>query len=100
MNFDEWWKQTKPAECDELKEWFDEAWRFAFAEGYRKGVSAFHEAVELERKECAKLAAAHFIYGHSVAGPHFAAALADKIRMRSNAELRGGPAALPPSSGD
>lgn len=46
-------------------------------------------AVAFEREECAKLAEGHFIYGHSVAGPHFAAALADKIRMRSNAEITG-----------
>lgn len=42
------------------------------------------EAQKDEREECAKLAGAHFIFGHSVAGPHFAAMLADKIRMRSN----------------
>ena len=43
------------------------------------------EIVLAEREACAKLADAHFIFGHSVAGPHFAAALADKIRKRSNA---------------
>ena len=69
MTFDEWWKQTKPAECDELKPYFEEAWEISAA---------------TEREACAKLADAHFIYGHSVAGPHFAAALADAIRMRSN----------------
>jgi hypothetical protein len=42
-------------------------------------------AVAFEREACAKLAEAHFIFGHSVAGPHFASALADKIRKRSNA---------------
>ena len=26
MTFDEWWKQTKPAECDELKQDFEECW--------------------------------------------------------------------------
>ena len=26
MTFDEWWKQTKPAECDELKQVFEECW--------------------------------------------------------------------------
>ena len=24
--FEEWWKEPKPAECDELKVWFLEAW--------------------------------------------------------------------------
>lgn len=54
------------------------------------GVSAtqlkkFAELVAaVEREACAKLADAHFIFGHSVAGPHFAAALAAKIRERSN----------------
>lgn len=26
MTFDEWWKQTKPEECDELKQVFEECW--------------------------------------------------------------------------
>ena len=26
MTFDEWWKQMKPAECDELKQVFEECW--------------------------------------------------------------------------
>lgn len=47
------------------------------------------EAQKDEREECAKLADGHFIFGHSVAGPHFAAVLANKIRMRANAEVRG-----------
>ena len=43
-------------------------------------------AVASEREACAALAEDHFIFGHSVAGPHFAAALAKKIRERSNNE--------------
>lgn len=31
MTFDEWWKEMKPAECDELKPWFEEAWQAAQA---------------------------------------------------------------------
>ena len=31
MTFDEWWKQMKPAECDEVKPYFEEAWRVASA---------------------------------------------------------------------
>lgn len=38
MTFDEWWKQTKPAECDELKPYFEEAWE----------ISATTERVEIE----------------------------------------------------
>lgn len=40
MTFDEWWKQMKPAECDELKEWFIECW---------------NAAVKQEREACAKV---------------------------------------------
>lgn len=29
MTFDEWWKQMKPAECDELKSTFIECWEVA-----------------------------------------------------------------------
>ncbi len=29
MNFDEWWKQIKPAECEEVKPYFEEAWQAA-----------------------------------------------------------------------
>ena len=29
MTFDEWWKQIKPAECDELKPYFEECWENA-----------------------------------------------------------------------
>ena len=31
MTFDEWWKQIKPAECDEVKPYFEEAWQTAVA---------------------------------------------------------------------
>lgn len=33
MTFDEWWKVMKPAECDELKEYFVEA----YLAGYQQG---------------------------------------------------------------
>ena len=55
MTFDEWWKVMKPAECDEVKEYFVEAYQIGFNQGYGKGVAAFHEAVKLERKTCAEL---------------------------------------------
>ena len=45
--------------------------------------AAWKELAECRDKaleEAAELADVHFIYGHSVAGPHFAAALAEKIR--------------------
>lgn len=29
MIFDEWWKEMKPAECDELKDYFVECWNEA-----------------------------------------------------------------------
>ena len=37
MTFDEWWKQIKPAECDEVKPYFEEAWQTAFRDGYERG---------------------------------------------------------------
>jgi hypothetical protein len=33
MTFDEWWKKTKPAECDELKPYFEEAWELSAETG-------------------------------------------------------------------
>lgn len=39
-----------------------------------------------ERERCAKLAEQHFIPGHSVAGPHFAAQLAAAIRALKEGE--------------
>ena len=26
MNFEAWWKKMKPAECDEVKQYFEECW--------------------------------------------------------------------------
>lgn len=31
MTFEEWWKQMKPAECDEVKLYFEECWAVATA---------------------------------------------------------------------
>lgn len=45
-------------------------------------LAAMEQVRAAEREECAKLAAGHFVYGHSVAGPGFAAKLAAKIRAR------------------
>lgn len=55
--------------------------------GYRESLQrAIQDAIDAEREECAKLADAHFIYGHSVAGPGYAAILAAKIRARGAQE--------------
>jgi hypothetical protein len=91
MTFDEWWKQMKPAECDEVKPYFEEAWQIAFRDGYEKGVAAFHEAVEIEREECAKLAEGATAYTQFQTVEHYkiAAAIAAGIRMRSNAKVMG-----------
>ena len=77
MTFDEWWKQTKPAECDELKPYFEEAWEIS---------------ATTEREACAKVCegledcfADHLSNNAAVA----ALVCADKIRMRSNVELTG-----------
>lgn len=87
MTFDEWWKQIKPAECDEVKPYFDDAWQTAFRDGYEKGVAAFHEAVALEREACARLASDHecggeddFVCQHQNCG----LCIAGAIRLRSN----------------
>lgn len=45
------------------------------------------EAVKLGLEAAAKVAAGHFIYGHSVAGPHFASACADKILKLDSAAI-------------
>jgi hypothetical protein len=32
MTFDEWWKEMKPAECDEMKPVFEQCWNTAVEE--------------------------------------------------------------------
>lgn len=49
FDFDAWWKEMKPAECDEFKPYFEESWQLGFKDGYEKGVAAFHEAVKIDR---------------------------------------------------
>ncbi len=66
MTFDEWWKQTKPAECDELKPYFVEAWEIA---------------ATTEREACAKIADAKDDMMEYGAG--------EEIRMRSNVKVTG-----------
>jgi len=51
FDFDAWWKEMKPAECDEFKPYFEESWQLGFKDGYEKGVAAFHEAVKIEREK-------------------------------------------------
>lgn len=53
FDFDAWWKEMKPAECDEFKPYFEESWQLGFKDGYEKGVAAFHEAVKIEREKYA-----------------------------------------------
>ena len=85
MTFDEWWKQIKPAECDEVKPYFEEAWQTAFRDGYEKGVAAFHVAVAMEREACADVCEAEGDGHRDGFGQHCAAV----IRMRSNADVTG-----------
>ena len=86
MTFDEWWQQVKPAECDEVKLYFQEAWQLAFAEGYGKGVAAFHEAVKMEREDCAEFAenATQYTQFQTVEHYKMAAFIATAIRERPN----------------
>lgn len=78
MTFDEWWKVMKPAECDEVKEYFVEAYQIGFNQGYGNGVAVINEAVKLERKTCAELCEElETDMGHGVAQR-----CAEKIRAR------------------
>ena len=88
MTFNEWWKQSKPAECDELKIYFREAWQLSKA---------------AEREACAKVCAkvlekVCMDYANRLAGmshhdhppaDEAAADCADEIRMRSTAPAGG-----------
>jgi hypothetical protein len=55
MTFEQWWKQMKPAECDELKPYFEEAWCAAVA-AERKACAArcreFGKTLEVDVGEC------------------------------------------------
>ena len=92
FDFDAWWKEMKPAECDEFKPYFEESWQLGFKDGYEKGVAAFHEAVKIEREKCAMVAE-----GSEQTRDWFPTSLwanlrneiAARIRMRSNAKVRG-----------
>lgn len=83
MTFDEWWKVIKPAECDELKEYFIEAYHIGHSHGYTQGVSMFHEAVKLEREACAKICEGQIdsFEANRGYGPEICA---EAIRKRSN----------------
>lgn len=49
MTFDEWWMEMKPAECDEVKDWFEECWHKSNIEAMRDVFPAAHRlALELE----------------------------------------------------
>ena len=51
-----------------------------FMVGRMSATQGAYKALEKERERCAKLAEAHYIPGHAVASPEFAASLAEKIR--------------------
>jgi hypothetical protein len=34
--WNDWWKETKPAECDEYKDYFCECWHVSQSEQYKK----------------------------------------------------------------
>lgn len=67
MTFDEWWKVMKPAECDELKEYFVEAY-----------LTGYDQAVSITKEACAELCEElETDMGHGVAQR-----CAEKIRAR------------------
>jgi len=53
---------------------------FCFADEFDVILPLVEEALAVERECCARIVEASFIPGHSVAGPHFTAHIADKIR--------------------
>lgn len=74
MTFEEWWMLLKPAECDEVKQWFEEAWAVA---------------TKTEREECARECdAVASLRTHSLEFKFRLSAqeCATNIRMRSNVE--------------
>lgn len=54
MTFEEWFDNQTWGNED-FKTCLMYAWEAAFRDGYEKGVAAFHEAVAIEREECAKM---------------------------------------------
>ena len=91
MTFEEHWNKVlagNPALSSTFARPLAEAaWQEAFRDGYEKGVAAFHEAVTMEREECAVLAEGATAYTQFQTVEHYkiAAAIAAGIRMRSNA---------------
>lgn len=48
--WNDWWKETKPAECDEYKEYFCECWYVSQSEQYKKDkekIDALMTALEI-----------------------------------------------------
>lgn len=86
FDFDAWWKEMKPAECDEFKPYFEESWQLGFKDGYEKGVAAFHEAVKIEREKCAMVAEGS---EQTRDWANLRNEIAARIRMRSDAKVRG-----------
>ena len=75
---------------------FCEGVKCGFREGYEKGASAFHDAVKTEREACAKVCEGTMdeaVLGgsddYNTGREMGATVCANRIRMRSNAALRG-----------
>jgi hypothetical protein len=45
--WNDWWKELKPAECDEFKDYFCECWHVAQSEQYKKDAALTAAAPEL-----------------------------------------------------
>ena len=69
MTFEEWWGDKS---ADDMEIAITKVAKLTW-----------HAATLAEREACAKLAERHFIPGHSIAGEHFAANLAEEIRART-----------------
>lgn len=82
MTFDEWWKKMKPAECDELKPYFEEAWGVSATEE-REALAQFAniEAMKQHDMDVAQNPKAAVMHSPDVAKWRKMVAM---IRMRSN----------------
>ena len=107
MKFDDWWATlTTREQARMVKDDCSEAWHEGFKDGYEKGVSAFHESVKIEREACARVCESEADKMEDGAqraienGEHDEVSAirstawklsvaANRIRARSNAEIKG-----------
>lgn len=52
MTFEDWWKQIKAAECDEVKDEFEDCWREAMNHSMDEISDLRHQNDELKKNDC------------------------------------------------